>query len=481
MAKKKRQSGADIDWYLISIDRLKKFGIVLALLIIGVGAFFYVRSQRADPRERAQNAISEAQASLSELASSKELTKARSDFDRAQEKLTEAQTLFNGGKFGEAQSAAVESQSITRAALARQPGAGESDAQFLTVEGNVQYQKSSSSDWKNADPRTPLSNGDWVKTGDRASAELIFSNGSLFTIGPNALLEIYAVVNPQTSKKQNSVQMQIGSVEINTTDDISTVRTPGTQVVVESESTTQVGVDRSAKSQVVSLKGASSVTSITGGEAIRLASGEQVQASKEGTMSPVRKVVPPPALLTPADNQIFQGASNSKVTMTWATQPLASGYQFQVSRTRLFAALEINVRRPQTEATTKVTSEGAFYWRAASIDDQGGVGPFSPFRRFRIGGLGTATATDAGADRTPPTLELKRPFGIGGPNYIIEGKVESGATVFVNDLEIDVEADGTFKKVFTFEKVGTNIVVIKAVDAAGNPTVQRQTVQVAEE
>ncbi|MEO8037040.1 MAG: FecR domain-containing protein, partial [Acidobacteriota bacterium] len=115
-------------------------------------------------------------------------------------------------------------------------------------------------DWKKADVRMPLFNGDWVKTGDSASAELIFSNGSLYTIGSNALLEIYASINPSTSKKTNSVQMQIGSVEVATTDDASTVRTPGSQIVVDSESTTQVGVQRDKTTAVISTKGTASIT-----------------------------------------------------------------------------------------------------------------------------------------------------------------------------------------------------------------------------
>ena len=45
-----------------------------------------------------------------------------------------------------------------------------------------------------------------------SSAELIFSNnGSLYTVGPNALLEIYTAVNPQTSKRTNSVNVEVGS------------------------------------------------------------------------------------------------------------------------------------------------------------------------------------------------------------------------------------------------------------------------------
>jgi len=35
MAKKKKPAGVDIDWYLVSIDRLKKIGIIILLVLLG--------------------------------------------------------------------------------------------------------------------------------------------------------------------------------------------------------------------------------------------------------------------------------------------------------------------------------------------------------------------------------------------------------------------------------------------------------------
>src|SRR2546423_3603624 len=185
MASKKKPDGAAIDWYLISIDRLKQIGLVILLLLLAGGGWWYFTNQKRNPRSTAEAAIAEARQALNTLAASKDFPTHRGDFDRAQHKLDEAGTLLGSGKYNEAESAAVESQTFSRAALSGK-GGNENDAQFLTVEGDVQYQKSSTSDWTAAESRTPLFNGDWVKTAGGASAELIFSNGSLYTIGPNA-------------------------------------------------------------------------------------------------------------------------------------------------------------------------------------------------------------------------------------------------------------------------------------------------------
>ena len=477
MAKRKKKvAGADIDWYLISIDRLKQIGLVILLILLGLGGWWYFSNQKRNPRSAAESAIAEAREAINVLAASKDFNQHRGEFDRAQRKLDQAATLLGTGKYAEAESAAVESQTISRAALSG-AGGGDNDAQFLTVEGDVQFQKSSTGDWKAAESRTPLFNGDWVKTGDRASAELIFSNGSLYTVGPGALLEIYSQFNPTTSKKSNLVQMTIGSIEVATTDDQSTVRTPGSQVTVDSESTTQVGVDHQKQTAVVTEKGSASVAPTAGGAAVRLATGEKITASPEGSLTAVKKLLMPPLLREPSDNHPVT-LGESQLSFVWDPVPGATGYQFQVSRSRLFTALEINSKRQKTSAAAKVTDEGAFYWRVASISPDGEVGPFSGPYRFRAGGGGRDT-TAGNPDAPPPALVVKiRPLG--GPNYMVDGTTDAGTTVTVNDEEVDVESSGAFKKLITFGKVGPNAVIVKAVNTAGKSTVKSLRVLVEE-
>ena len=477
MAKRKKVPGADVDWYLISIDRLKQIGLVILLVLLGLGGWWYFSNQKRNPRSAAESAIADGREALNALAKSKEFRSHRSEFERAQRKLDEAGTLLSSSRYPEAESAAVESQTVSRAALSGAGGA-ENDAQFLTVEGDVQYQKSSTGDWKTAETRTPLVNGDWVKTGNSASAELIFSNGSLYTVGANALLEIYSQYNPATSKKSNSVQMQVGSIEVATTDDQSTVRTPGSQVTIDSESTTQVGVDRDKATAVLNEKGSASIVSASGGDAVKLGSGEKITANAGGALSAVKKLSLPPALQSPADNQVFQ-ASDSKIEFTWENLTGVGTYVLQVSRSRLFTSLEINSKRQKTSASAKVTADGAFYWRVASVAPDGDIGPFSPFRRFRVSG-GLREAGQASPDAPPPALELKKPYPIGGPFYMIEGTTESGTTVLINDEEVDVESNGHFKKLVSFNKIGRNTVVVKAINAAGKQSVKSEAVLVEE-
>lgn len=474
MAKKSKSNTADIDWYLISIDRLKQIGLVVLVLLLGGVGWLIWRNQKESPRQAAESAIAEARQALNSLAAAPDFNTHRNEFNRAQQKLDEANTHLGSNRFPEARDAALESNTISRNALSGGT-ASDNDARFLTVEGDVKYQKAASNDWKDAEARVPLFNGDWVKTGDKGSAELIFANGSLYTIGPNALLEIFSAVNPNTSQKTNAVQMRVGSVEVATTNDTSAVRTPGTQIIIESDSTAQVGVDQTQATQVVATRGATSVAPEKGGAPVRVATGEKVSSSPQGVISPVKKLAPAPTLLSPADGQVYQLLPNLTVEFLWGEQAGSTGYVLQVSRSRLFATQEINSRRTGVGASAKVTSEGAFYWRVASIGPDGDIGPFSPFRRFRVSGGGKSSA-----DRTPPVLTMKVPFHVGGQFFTFAGTTEPGATVFINDEEVDVESSGNFQKLVGFDKVGRNTVVIKAIDPAGNQTVQSQTVMVEE-
>ena len=476
--KKKQSAAAEIDWYLISIDRLKQIGLVVVLVLLGGAGYWFWQNHKSNPKSNAESAIADARQALNALASSPEYNNHRTEFNRAQAKLEEANKHLTAARYGEAQGAAVESQTISRTAISGGRDV-ENDAQFLTVEGDVKFQKGAAGDWKDADARTPLFNGDWVKTGGRASAELMFSNGTTYTVGPNALLEIYSAIAPGAAEKTNAVTMKVGSVEVETTEDTtSTVRTPGSQVVVESKSMAQVEVDdASQQTSVTSARGAASVAPAAGGPSVRLAAGERISASPEGSLSQVRKLSPAPALLSPGDNQVLQLSPELQVEMVWEPQAGATNYLLQVSRSRLFSTQEINSKRQKTSAKARITSEGAFFWRVASIGADGETGPFSPFRRFRVVG-GGKSASD---DKIAPKLQLKAARHIGGQFFTISGVTEPGASVFINEEEVDVESTGDFQKVISFPKVGRNDVVVKAIDPSGNQTVQSQNVIVPED
>ena len=56
----KKAARADIDWYLISIDRLKQIGLIILLVVLGLAGWWFFSNQKRNPRSAAEAAITDA-------------------------------------------------------------------------------------------------------------------------------------------------------------------------------------------------------------------------------------------------------------------------------------------------------------------------------------------------------------------------------------------------------------------------------------
>src|SRR5260370_24672239 len=110
--RKRRIAFTNLDLYLISNHRLKQIGLVILLLLLAGGGWFYYRNQQGNPRSNAESAIAEARQALNQLAASKDFNAHQGDFDRAQKRLEEANTMLAAARFSDAPQAAVQSQAI---------------------------------------------------------------------------------------------------------------------------------------------------------------------------------------------------------------------------------------------------------------------------------------------------------------------------------------------------------------------------------
>ncbi len=81
-------------------------------------------------------------------------------------------------------------------------------------------------------------------------------------------------------------------------------------------------------------------------------------------------------------------------------------------------------------------------------------------------------------DRQPPTLDVLGPVGgaiLDGPNVVVQGKTEVGASVTVNGRTIVPGQDGSFSESFT-PPVGPVAITVVARDRAGNETTAKANV-----
>ena len=113
--------------------------------------------------------------------------------------------------------------------------------------------------------------------------------------------------------------------------------------------------------------------------------------------------------------------------------------------------------RTTTSARIKVSREGSYFWRVASINADHVTSDWSLVRRFKMLAEPPPVQTGTGL---PPPLTVSTPQQMGNL-FLIFGKTDPGAVVTVNAEPADVEADGSFKKTITVNREGYAMLIVE--------------------
>ncbi len=471
MAKRKpgQPVGSDIDWFVIPIQRIRQAGVVLVILLVagGAGYFLYTRSRRS-PEEKARAEISSASALLARATATSGAARPGSHLAQARDALRSAEDAYARRRFEEAFRLSVESQSYSRRALGGAGTEETGDASFISIEGDVLLQSAGRSTFEPARQRQALFDGDFVKTGRTGSAEIMFSDGTLYTLRPGSLFEVH---RPSLSEATGSqVKMVSGVINVYTAGSTSKIATDAATADVDRDSRVALDVEQGDKTEVTSFRGRTRVS--TGRETVILTDRERVSAAANTGAISIKTLLPEsPQPLLPSDNRIFDLKTSDRIDLRWSAIAGAPRYRLQISRSRLFVpdAIEVDLdHRTETYAVVKVSREGSYFWRVASINREGVSSDWSAVRRFKM----LAEPPRIGAHTAPPPLSVSQPQQMGNL-FLIFGKTDPGATVTVNGETADVESDGSFRKTITIDRDGYAMLIVKATDASGNETVKR--------
>jgi len=471
--RRRKLVGADLDWFIIPIRKIATWGILIVVVAAGsvLGYRAYVKA-RPSAEDRARTEIGSASELLNKATKIAGTVRPGSNVARARGFLQDAHNSMGDSRFEEAFRLAVESESYSRRVIGGWGADENGDASFIFVEGDVAMQRAGRSTFESARQRQPLFDGDFIRTGRNGSAEIMFTDGTLFTIRPGSLFEVR---RPSASESSGSeVKMVSGAVNVYTSASRSTVATNDATAAVDKDSRVSVDVAQGEKTEVTTYRGKTTVS--TGLNTVVLEGRQSVvAAARTGVLSPRVTLPEAPMALLPADNRTFDLTTGGEVELKWSRVPDAARYRIQISRSRLFVpdANEVDLDdRTDLSTRIKVSREGSYFWRLAAFNREGVSSDWSTVRRFRM--LEEPVRTGAG-DTTPPELSVLPPQQMGNL-FLIYGKTEKGAVVTVNAEPADVGADGSFKKTITIERDGYAILVIKAVDAAGNETIRRMRV-----
>ena len=462
--------GTDLDWFVIPIRTIRTWGSILLIAIVVGGAAILIRAKtRPSPESRAS----------AELASAAELIKragAAPGNGRNGGYLTQAKDFFQGAQdafskknWDTAFRLAVDSQSYARRAMGGRTPDEPGDASLISVEGDVSIQTAGKNAFGPARQRQSLFDGDFIKTGRTGSAEIMFTDGTLYTIRPGSLFEVRRPSSPEGGGSQ--IKMVSGAVNIYTAAGSSTVSTEAATASIERESRVAVDVDKGEKTEITTFRGKATVS--TGSDTVVLGERERVAAGVKTHQLTAKTSIPDsPELQIPPDNRIYDLKSAEAIDLKWSPVAKAARYRIQISRSRLFVpdATDVDLDdRTGTSARVKVSREGSYFWRVAAIDALGKPSGWSPSRHFKM----TAEPVSSGVNRgSPPRLTVSPPQVMGNL-FLIFGKTEPGCVVTVNSEPADVEQDGSFKKTITLSREGSAVIVVKSVDASGNETVKQ--------
>lgn len=461
------------DWYSVSEETLRAIVILLVtVVVLGVGFLGYrLWENRAQERE-ARQVIDETQGLIQRLQDQDRNEGYRGEYDAAWQGLQEARNQFANQDFRGALDNARRSRNMLLSILDAlgQPGTA-GQAQFISIQGDVEYRRGDAGDWQEARSRIPLQSGDYVRTSESGSAEIMFLDGTLYTVRPNTQF-IVSSSRAANGREEQSIEMAYGWVDLSTAQGTSNVRTPNAVARVQQESEAFVAVDReSNQGRFGALTGGIELTS-KGGLKREVQANQQVVQTGELLSEPA-PLPGRPSLVTPADNVDLDLDRVRRATLTWDPVPNAARYALQVSRTHLFVENLIDVKnRTRTQATLGLRAEGTFQWRVAAFDKNGVQGPWSQPFKFRVASFRSAMGEK---DDTPPSLDLDDVKSYGSI-FIVAGRSEPGAQIEINGEQVKVAADGSFTKTVQLSKEGWSFIEIKARDSWGNEANRRHRV-----
>jgi len=457
-------------WYSISLDTLRGWGVFLVVVALVAGGFFGYRYWESWAQQRrAAELIAEAGDLVERLDGQSQLVEFENEYVSGKTLLLEARTAYEAGDMATAVDTGRRSRAFLAAILSYIERRGEGgEATFMSVHGGVEY-RTGNGEWEQARRGTVLQSDDHVRTSSGGSAEILFTDGTVYTLNPNSSIVIDK--RRDGSGAEQAVKMAYGWLNLLTSDRPSRVETPEAEARVERDSEAFVAYEQeTGEGRYGAVSGGMAVTTGNGQER-RLGSLEEVTQTGE-LLSEVGRLPARPELVAPGHNREIDASRNREVELKWDPVPSAGSYMLQVARNRLFVDNVIDdAGRGKPSARLGLRGEGTFYWRVAAERGDDGHGPWSAVRSFRV----TSLAAAAEGDTEAPELHIDAVKRYGSI-FIVEGRTEAGAGVEVNGEPVQVDADGSFTKPIQLTGEGYGFIVVSARDAWDNVTERKRRV-----
>ena len=461
-------------WYTVSVDTVRGAVIIVSFAILAVAGFgLYRQWDQKALQQEAASILSEIEVLLDRAETEKPSGSFVEELESARRGRAAAMEAFAAEDFSASASEGRRSRALLLAILdSAAARASTGEAQFIAVQGSVEVRHGERGEWEGARSRVVLQSGDYVKTSGNGSAEIVFLDGTLYTVRPNTLFLVTRQGSGLGVASEQTIAMEYGWVNLNTAQRGGRVTTPRAEATIGRESEVVVSYDQaSSVGRFSAFRGSLEVASEAG---LKRSVGELEQVVQTGDLlSDPRRLPTAPEPERPDDNVELSMSSVKTLELSWKPVNLASRYALQISRNRLFVDNVIDVNsRTKTEANLGLRGEGTFEWRVAAVGRDGLQGPWSAPRTFRV--LAAERPGEKG-DKTPPELVVDQVQAYGNI-FIVAGRTEAGASVKINGEKVAVAANGTFTKTVLVSQEGWSFLELRSIDTSGNEVTVRHRV-----
>ncbi len=348
------------------------------------------------------------------------------------------------------------------------PGEGSGVTAVLTrAEHSVKSKRADQIAWQNAAKGMSFYDRDAVQTMEGSAATISFKEGNYLELDENSLVVL--------RKMERDVFLRENRTVIVLMEGKLTGQTAGTrgeslnlEVVVPGAVAQVPPPDergRSNRFQVAVKKDDTSVLTVVEGTADLVVDGSSMEVGANQIVK-IQPGKPPVYLSPPPDPPLLLAPSEGAkylfrdippvVAFEWESRENIDDYHFVLAMDPLFEEIVHEEVIRDKRFSHGNLRRGDYFWRVSSLStDQ--EGPFTAARGFELI-----------QDLDPPVLEVTYPeLPITGDVLELKGTTEPGARVFVGTIPVKVGEGGEFAHRLVLEG-GPNVVVVEAVDKAGN-------------
>jgi hypothetical protein len=335
------------------------------------------------------------------------------------------------------------------------------------IENRVNVKLANDIAWDGARVGMSLHHRDAIQTYEGSRALVEFNGRSYLDIGKNSLV-VFQNMEPdlfaqETNTVRVTVEGELRGKLLQSADDSTNLEValpnaelqmaPGQAVGGDVEFNLKVNPD---KTSTLSLhKGNARL--LVGGERINLQENYGVTIDADGLVTePVLLPSAPVPKLPTEGSAAYYRDVPPRLRFSWRPTEPTDKYRFMVARDPQFRQVVVDEQVSGTTFAHGNLKRGQYYWRVQALAGK------------TEGTPSEARALTIVQDRTPPVLYVQKlPKVVHQSAVTLHGKTEPGAKIYVEGTPVTVDGEGAFQH-HLYVKPGASLIVIEAVDSAGN-------------